>query len=70
MARIAWQEKTTDSGIQIAGGPTTIECKGEILGCLPGQDQQGRPLILYIVKRDDDNAQPHMVNSGAARFID
>ena len=70
MVRLAWQEKKTDSGIQLASGPTTIECAGEVMGVIPGQDQSGKPLLLYVVRRDGDDTGPHIIPTGNARFVD
>jgi hypothetical protein len=51
--RFSWEEKATESGIQIAGGPTTITHYGELLGFTSVNTPQG--IAFAFVLQDESN---------------
>jgi hypothetical protein len=50
---VEWQDRQTDSGIQLTAGPTTVPRRGTVMTTLMAQGQDGKPLIALVVKRDD-----------------
>ena len=51
--RIKWQNKVSDSGIQIANGPTTVEKFGTVLSVVPVSSSPGQLSFLFLVNPDD-----------------
>lgn len=52
--RVSWKTKTTPSGIQISGGPTTIDHKGTVVGVIPVMDPQSNQQAIGLVVASDD----------------
>jgi hypothetical protein len=52
--RVSWEEKRTDSGIELVGGPTTVTHVGTVVSTTMLQSQQGMA-IAYIIL--DDNGK-------------
>jgi hypothetical protein len=53
--RVSWEDKQTDSGIKIEGGPTTIRRTGVVVGSTAVPVGPQSLAILFVVKRDGDN---------------
>lgn len=51
--RFSWEEKITDSGIQIAGGPTSVTHYGELLSVCSVQTPQG--LAFAFILQDESS---------------
>jgi len=54
--KVEWKEKTTSSGIELAGGPTTIERTGWLINSFmfPAPSQGGMGFIVtFLVERED-----------------
>jgi len=46
--RFSWEEKETESGIQIAGGPTTVTRTGTYMGTTAIPTQQGIAVVMIL----------------------
>ena len=51
---VEWDDKTTDSGIQLMGGPTTVSRKGVILSTFLAPDQKTQTVQIMLFCRRDD----------------
>jgi hypothetical protein len=51
--KVSWEDTISESGIQIAGGPTTISRKGTIVGSFGAPVGPNQLLAFFFVKRDD-----------------
>lgn len=52
--RYSWEEKATDSGIQIAGGPTTVTHVGVLKSMTAVPTPQG-VAVLFLLKDENSN---------------
>ena len=53
--KVSWGDKKSESGIEIAGGPTVVERFGTIIGTtlLPVQGKPGAMSLVAVVAGDD-----------------
>jgi hypothetical protein len=51
LQKYAWDEKVSESGIQIAGGPTTVEHQGYFKGAVAVPTPQG--VVFAFVLQDE-----------------
>lgn len=65
---VNWEDKATASGIEIAGGPTTITRTGRIVSTGPVQNGPASYMILAVVKAEDGKI--YLVDITLLRFID
>jgi len=59
--KVAWEDKMTESNIQIQGGPTTVKRTGVVLGTAMFPTSPTDIVIMFVVKRDGDD---HIVSVG------
>lgn len=52
--RVSWEDKVSESGIQIAGGPTTVTRYGRMLSTIPLQNGPTSLAIMAVIRRDYD----------------
>ena len=67
--RVSWEDKVTDSGIQLTGGSTTITRTGVICGVFMVPVAANQLAPVFVTKRDGDNVIIPL-EAGNARFID
>lgn len=64
LPRIEFQMQTTDSGIQISGGPTVIFKKGVVIGSVPLQNGIG------LLIKEDGQQHVTLADIRACRWIE
>jgi len=65
--KVEWQEQTTESGIQLSGS-TTVRRTGDVIGVTVLPTDLGKITVLFVVKRDGDNAISVM-DAGFIKFV-
>jgi len=65
--RCEWAVKKTASGIEIAGGSTTVMAKGTIIGSSLIQGPNGQPGVIIIIAGDDKSV--HVLDSSMCRIL-
>lgn len=67
--RVSWEDKVTESGIQLTGGSTTISRTGVICGVFMVPVSANQLAPVFVTKRDGDNVIVPL-EAGNAKFID
>ena len=68
LPRVEFQTQTTDSGIQLTGGPTTITKTGIVMGIVPIQNGAGQSFGALI--KEDGQPNIVLVGFGGFKFLD
>lgn len=50
--RFSWEEKVTESGIQLAGGPTTVVKTGTLIAAAPIPVGPGQISLAFVLSDD------------------